>query len=379
MEPSSSLSARDGDVTELAPTSERSLGAMSRGPILLVSNFLYSTNGIYGICDELAAQLRLHGWRVLTTSSKAGRLPRLVDMIRTAWRCRDDYALAQVDVFSGTAFIWAEAVCRTLRAAGKPYVLTLHGGSLPEFAERWPGRVRRLLRSAAVVATPSRFLHERMSPYRADLTLCPNPLHLRRYPFRLRTQPRPRLIWIRTFHELYNPTLAVQVLALLRPNLPEVELIMIGPSRQGQVVESVRQLAIELAVEDRLDIRGAVPKADISMWLDRADIFLNTTNADNTPVSVMEAMACGLCVVSTNVGGIPYLVRDGEDGLLVGREDPQAMAMAVRKVFDQPGLAERLSGNARRNVSALDWSQILPRWESILQSVSDASPSSRRR
>jgi glycosyltransferase involved in cell wall biosynthesis len=294
-------------------------------------------------------------------------------MVRTTWQRRHEYAVAQVDVFSGPAFIWAEAVCRTLRLAGKPYVLTLHGGSLPEFAEHWPGPVRRLLASAAAVTTPSRFLLERMSRYRSDLELCPNPLHLGDYPFRLRTQPRPQLIWLRTFHELYNPTLAVRVLSLLRSHVPDVELIMLGPTRQQSTRKRAGELAIELSVEDRLSLHGRVSKTDVGSWLDRADIFLNTTNVDNTPVSVMEAMACGLCVVSTNVGGIPYLIRDGKNGLLVPPNDAEAMAAAVRKILDTPGLAERLSRRARQTVSGLDWSQVLPRWEAILQSAASMS------
>ena len=274
-----------------------------------------------------------------------------------------------MDVFSGPAFVWAEVVCATLRLAGKPYVLTLHGGALPAFAQCWPGRVRRLLMSAAAVTTPSRFLFETMAQYRADLELCPNPIHLDQYPFRLRARPRPRLIWLRTFHELYNPALAVRVLALLRPQVPDVELLMIGPIRRPETLKEVQDLAAELAVADRLVVQGPVPKPAVGEWLDRGDIFLNTTNIDNTPVSVMEAMACGLCIVSTNVGGVPYLVRDGEDGLLVPADAPQAMAAAVRKILEVPGLAERLSRQARESVSRLDWSQIMPRWEQLLRTI----------
>jgi glycosyltransferase involved in cell wall biosynthesis len=340
-----------------------------KGKVLMVGNFLYAANGIYGICDELAQQLSAHGWEVLTTSSKVRRLPRLLDMVKTAWQRRRDYTIAHVDVFSGAAFFWAEAVCWTLRLAGKPYILTLHGGALPPFAERWPRRVRRLLRSAAAVTTPSRFLLAGMAPYRADLKLCPNPLHVDRYPFRLRSQPQPRLVWLRTFHELYNPSLAVRVVALLRPQVPQIKLIMIGPTRQADTLERVRQLASDLCVEDCVTLNGAVPKDSVGEWLDQGDILLNTTNVDNTPVSVMEAMACGLCVVSTNVGGIPYLVRDGDDGLLVPPGDAEAMAAAVRKVLETPGLGARLSAMARETASRFDWSQMLPEWDALLLSA----------
>ena len=100
---------------------------------------------------------------------------------------------------------------------------------------------------------------------------------------------------------------------------------------------------------------GRVPKAEVPQWLDRGDVFLNTTNVDNTPVSVIEAMACGLPVVSTAVGGVPYLIEHGKDGLLVPPSDARAMADAVRRLLKDPDLAEALARAARLKVEAWDW------------------------
>ncbi len=340
-----------------------------RHPVLLVGNFLSRTSGIYGVGDGLADRLAGRGRLVTTTSSKPRRIPRLLDMIATIWRRRHRYVVAQVDVFSGPAFIWAEAACAALRLLGKPYVLTLHGGALPTFARRWPRRVRRLLGSAAAVTSPSPFLQEEMRAYRGDVKLCPNPLDLGEYPFRLRTRVRPRLVWLRTFHDLYNPTLAVRVLARLKPSVRDVELLMVGPARQPESLARVRRLASQLGVEDRLTIAGAIQKRDVPSWLNRADIFLNTTNVDNTPVSVMEALACGLCVVSTDAGGVRVLLRDGQLGLLVPLDDDRAMAAAVRRLLDDGELAERLSRDGRAAAADLDWSRVLPLWEEILESA----------
>ena len=106
--------------------------------ILLVGNFLSGSGFNRGVCEDLAERLAQVGWPVITTSKKPVRPARLLDMVWTAWRRRNEYRLAQVDVYSGPSFLWAEAVCAVLRRAGKPYVLTLHGGALPDFARRWP-------------------------------------------------------------------------------------------------------------------------------------------------------------------------------------------------------------------------------------------------
>ena len=96
---------------------------------------------------------------------------------------------------------------------------------------------------------------------------------------------------------------------------------------------------------------------------------MNTTNFDNTPVSVLEAMACGLPVVTTNVGGIPYLLEDGQTALLTPPGDAKTMADAVRRLGHEPELASKLGRNARAKVELFSWEGILPKWEELLESL----------
>ena len=339
--------------------------------VLVVGNFLSSSRFIHGVCEDLALQLAASGWRVVTASSKPGRLPRLVDMVTTAWSQRHRYSVAQIDVYQRLAFIWAEAVCWTLQRAGRPYVLSLHGGKLVTFARRWPRRVRHLLSSAAAVTAPSRYMLEQMQPYRADLRLFPNPLNLSVYRFRVRQHPLPHLVWLRAFHAIYNPTLAPKVLAQLAPTFPDVHLTMVGPDKGDRSLQAMLHEAAKLRVANKITLPGGVKKAEVPEWINRGDIFLNTTNVDNTPVSVLEAMASGMCVVSTNVGGIPYLLEDGQDALLVPPDNPEAMASAVRRILTEPRLAESLSQKARQKAEQRDWSLILPKWERLLTAVAE--------
>lgn len=334
-------------------------------PVLLVGNFLSRHVSTRTVGEELAVRLRRAGWPVTSTSEQKPRLLRLLDMQRTIW-WGGPYAVAQVDVYSGAAFLWAEAACWSLRRLRTPYVLTLHGGRLPELAEKRPGRVRRLLASARAVTTPSRFLQKAMAPHRKDLRLLPNPLDLEAYPFAVRDRPRPRLVWLRAFHRVYNPALAPRVLALLAGDHPEATLEMIGPDKGDGSLEATRREAAALGVDGRITFTGGVPKDDVGVHLSRGDVFLNTSDADNAPVSVTEAMACGLCVVTTDAGGLRDLVGDGADALVVPRDDPEAMAAAVRRLLAEPELAARLSAAARARVEPYSWSRLLPEWEALL-------------
>jgi glycosyltransferase involved in cell wall biosynthesis len=229
--------------------------------------------------------------------------------------------------------------------------------------------VKKCLTWATVVTAPSRYLMEQMRPYRADIRLLPNPLNLSSYRFSLREQPQPQLIWLRAFHEIYNPLLALKVVALLTADFPDIRLTIIGPDKRDGSLQRLLQLRVELGLADHVTLLGGVPNAEVPGLMHRGDIFLNTTNVDNTPVSVLEAMACGLCVVSTNVGGIPYLLEHEHDALLVPPDDPAAMATALCRILTEPGLAKQLSRNARRKVEQFDWSVILPQWEALLTFV----------
>jgi glycosyltransferase involved in cell wall biosynthesis len=345
----------------------RAAGAPAVGRVLFVGAFVSSAAaGRRPIAEELEQRLPSLGWSARLTSRRRGRIERVADLLWTTASRRRDYDVAHVDVFSGAAFAWAEAAALVLGAAGKPWVATLRGGALPEFAARHAGRTRRLLARARGVAAPSRYLQREMSRYRSDVRIIPNAIDVARYPYRLRARPAPRLVWLRAFHAIYRPADAPRVLARLAPEFPDARLTMIGPDTGDGSLDATRRAASELGVGDRLEIVPGVPKSEVPGRLSRADVFLNTTGIDNVPVSVLEALACGLCVVTTSAGGLPDLVRDGETGLLAPADDPEALATAVRRVLAEPALAARLSANARRDAEAFDWANVLPMWTSFL-------------
>lgn len=347
--------------------------ASQPGALLMIGNFLSASGGTLCVCEELSQQLAGAGWQVVTASEEPRPAVRMWDMLRTIYQYRREYEVAHVEVYHARAFCWAEASCASLSQLRKPYVLTLHGGKLPEFAKRWPRRTRRLLRSAAAVTVPSRYFGQLMAPYRAGLRLVPNALDLRAYRFRPRSQPEPNLVWLRAFRQIYNPVLALAALRILAAEFSGIHLTMVGPDKGDGSWRDTEQAAVRFGVADRVHMAGSVAKTTVPGALAAGDIFLNTTNGDNTPVSVIEAMACGLCVVSTNVAGLPYLLEHEQDALLVPPNDPNAMAGAIRRLLTEPGLAERLSRNARAKAGQFDWSIVRPQWESLLTAVAEGT------
>jgi glycosyltransferase involved in cell wall biosynthesis len=339
--------------------------------ILIVGNFLSAVLGSRSLCEDFAERLLAAGYKVTTTSRKPGRFARMLDMLRTVWGKRHQYHLATIDVFSGLSFLWAEIIGFLLFGLGKPFILILHGGNLPVFSRRHPVRVRRLFKLAAAVTTPSRFLQEKMQPFRTDLILLPNPLLLSKYKYLSRAHPKPVLMWLRSFHEIYNAPMAIQVLRILVSDHSVFHLIMAGPDKGDRSYQEVKRMTESLGLSGFVQFHGRIPNADVPGWLQKGDIFLNTSIVDNTPISILEAMASGLCIVSTNVGGLPYLLEDGHDALLVPPGDSKAMAVAVHRILEEPGLASTLSKNARHKVEQFDWSLVLPQWEALFSRIVD--------
>jgi glycosyltransferase involved in cell wall biosynthesis len=342
----------------------------SNKSILVVGSFLSTVQRSKSVGEELAEHLSDAGWRIILTSRKLNKVSRLIDMLCTTWVRRNHYQVAYVEVYSGLAFFWAEAVCWFLRRAKKPFILTLHGGNLPFFTKKWPHRVPRLLKSASVVTAPSRYLQSQMQEYQGNIHLLPNAINLAAYTFKSRNNYYPRIIWIRAFHEIYNPMLTPEVISILTTEWNDIHLTMVGADQGDGSLQKTIQLIERLGLTSRVELPGRVPKSEVNMWLQKCDIFLNTANIDNAPVSILEAMACGLAIVSTNVGGIQYLLKHEHDALLVPPDDPIAMSKAIRRILDDHNFAKHLSFNARKNVEKFDWANVLPQWEQLFNRFS---------
>jgi glycosyltransferase involved in cell wall biosynthesis len=332
------------------------------GP-LLGGNAGWVTNPGQVLADHWRAQ----GRDVRTTSDQVGRVRRLADTMGAVARWRGRVDVAIVLVYSGIGFSVAEATTLVARAVGLPVVHWLHGGNLPDFAAAHPRRVRRLLAQGSAVVAPSDYLAGAIEGIGEHAEVIPNLVDLDRLGWREHAPAAPRLVWMRTFHPLYDPELAVRALAVLRATHPDATLTMAGQDKGSR--GEVQEVAADLGLGDAVAFPGYVEDADKAALFDAHDVFVNTNRVDNTPVSVLEAMGAGLPVVTTDAGGLPYLVTDGHSGLVVPVGDADAMAAAVGRVVDDPALAAILSRGGRAVAEASTWDAVGPRWDEVLGGV----------
>ena len=340
--------------------------------LLMIGRFSLNRKNYKSPNKDLALALGKQGWAVHQVSHHSFSLFFLLDVVWNLLRKRSDYNLAQIDVYSGRAFLWAEISKALLMFLKKPFVLTLHGGNLPKFSESRKERVEKFFKEAVFVTAPSAYLAKEMEPYYPNIKIIPNGIDLQRFPFRFRNSFRPRLVWVRAFHTLYNPMLAPKVLGELLKEYPEATLQMVGPDKGDGSLEKTRELACHLGIQKSLRIHTGVPSDDIPKYLDGADVFLNTTDFDNAPLSLLEAMASGLCVITTNVGGIPAWVDHEKEALLVSPNRADEMAQAVKRVLKNQQFAAMLAQAARAKAESRDWSKIIRTWDELLMQPLEA-------
>ena len=196
-----------------------------------------------------------------------------------------------------------------------------------------------------------------------EVSIIPNVIDLADYPFRPRPQLGPRLLWMRTFQELYDPLGAVQVLTSLVALGIDATLTMAGQDKG--LLGATEEAARDLGVADLVTFAGFVSGQQKAALLDGHDIFLNTNLVDNAPVTVLEAAGSGLVVVSTDVGGLPDLLEHELSALLVSPGDPAAMAAAVQRVLSDQGLAAQLQGGARVVAERSGWPAVKNQWTAL--------------
>lgn len=319
--------------------------------------------------ETLGVRLEKH-FLVVRHSSIRNPVLRLCHMMSLVIRFRQINNILLVDTYSTWGFWYAVITCQLARLFKLSYIPILRGGNLPERFKTSPLFSKILLKHAKEVICPSEYLLNYVDNfYKRSYKLIPNFIDIKNYPFKEREVGSSiRLLWVRSFHEIYNPQLAVDIVYDLKQKSLDVKLCMVGPDKDGSMKETIAYAEMK-GVLNQIDFTGRMSKSDwISLSKDY-DVFINTTNVDNTPVSVMEAMALGMIVISTNVGGMPYLFLDKSEGILVRPNDSRAFVNQILKLRDNEVYSRNVSRNARKKAEQWDWINVERLWINCLTSI----------
>jgi glycosyltransferase involved in cell wall biosynthesis len=254
----------------------------------------------------------------------------------------------------------------TGRLFGKAVILNYRSGEADDHLTRSRHTAVPSMRLAHEIVVPSPYLAGVFARHALHARPIANFVDTDSIPFRERRAPRPVFLSNRNLEPLYNVACTIRAFAAVQRELPDAALLVAGDGHERVALE---ELAGTLGLHHVRFLGRLSPEENARLY-DEADIYLNSPNIDNMPNSVLEAFAAGLPVATTDAGGIPFIVRDGENGLVIPRGKHEALAAAALRLVREDGLALRLATAARAEcLTKYVWPAVAAEWEETYRDV----------
>jgi len=284
---------------------------------------------------------------------------RLLPYLFHLWRAAGRADLLHVMANSGWSWhLFAAPAVWIAKLRGKAVVVNYRGGEADDFFTRAIAQVQPTLRRVDMIIVPSGFLEKVFANRNFITRIVPNIVDLSRFMpdhTRKRNLAVPHIVVARNLEPLYDNTSALKAFRIVREAIPGARLTIAGSGPERVKLEA---MAKQLGMADAVVFAGRLDNERMPELYREADIALNPSLADNMPISVLEALASGVPVVSTNVGGVPFLVEDGKTALLVPPKDPERMAEAMLRVLSDESLRERLVQSGLNHARRYSWDSV---------------------
>jgi len=271
-----------------------------------------------------------------------------------------------VHIFSASYWSFLLAPVPAILAArlfGKRIILNYHSGEASDHLSHWGKRVHPWLRMVDEIVVPSQYLQRVFAEHGYQTRVIRNIIDTSSFRYRQRKPLQANLLSTRNLESHYGIENTLQAFAIFKKRCPDALLTIAGYGRERDRLQ--RWVAAQGL--DGVSFIGRIEPEAMPRVYDQADIFLNSSTIDNQPVSILEAFAAGLAVVSTPTGDIPSMVRDQATGLIVPHNDPQAMADAISLLLQHPQQTAQMTDAAREEVEKYTWGHVCDEWEQLYQ------------
>ena len=266
-----------------------------------------------------------------------------------------------IHIFSASYYSFLLAPTPAILVAklyGKKIVLNYRSGEAADHLRRWPRTAIPIMRLADEIAVPSGYLVDVFAQFELVSRAIPNFVDTKQFLFRERKRLRPVFFSNRNFEPLYNVGCVIRAFHIIQQRLPDAKLILAGDGSQRGELEALTR---KLELRD-VHFIGRVAPLQMHSLYDSADVYLNSPDIDNMPGSIIEAFASGLPVVTTNAGGIRYIVENGSSGLVVNCGDYRSLAENALGLFEDRLLFEKLTAGAQQECKKYEWAAVRNDW-----------------
>jgi len=237
-------------------------------------------------------------------------------------------------------------------------LLNYHSGEAEDHLRRWRRTAIPTIRLADILVVPSEYLVRVFDQFGLKAQAIYNVIDTDRFRFRDRVPPRPIFLCNRNLEAHYGVDRVLRAFSIIQEQLPDATLNIVGDGSQRRSLEALAQ---ELCLRNTT-FGGQVDPASIADSYDAADIYLNGSEIDNQPLSLLEAFACGLPIVTTDAGGIPDIVTNGKTGMIVPRGDYRQMAERAMQLLRDVSLTRHLVEEGRKECLRYTWKAVREAW-----------------
>jgi glycosyltransferase involved in cell wall biosynthesis len=327
--------------------------------LLLVGPVFYKDGEPLDQMGKLEEKFRKDGFQVSSVSNFRNRFIRLFDTIYTLIVKINTYDLILIQSFGFKAFILEDIASIIGKYLGKKIYFNIRGGAFMNFYNQNPKWVRRVLKRATFISTPSSLLAKSLNDEGFNVSKISDFIDIDRFTYSPPSTGNFKILWVRAFHQVYNPHLAVDSFKIIFEKYPKATLTMVGPD-QG-LLNEISRLIDNYDLKNKIKIVGPVDNKELPDYYKSHSVFITTTHFESFGAAIFEAASCGIPMVSTKVGEIPFLWKDGHD-ILLSESKPDNFAKQIAHILDKPQLAMHLSINARQKAEMYQWDFIKDNW-----------------
>lgn len=336
----------------------------NRPKILLVGPIILDKNNSGGEGEKLYQKLKQEGYEINRRSTYRSKISRLISSMYFIVFKPRKYDVIILMLFSGKAFILEFLVTITAKLYRKQIVGVIHGGAFHHFYTHFPETTDLVFNRIDQLYSPSHFLINYFSARGHYVKYLPNFVNLDLFPLRKKKDFNYSIVWIRAFHSVYNPQLIIKAVSRLKEKYPKLQLYMAGADK-GEL-EFCKKVAEENNIKNRVHFIGYIQNTELSDELSKHDIFVNTTSFESFGVSLIEAAACGLPIISSNVGEIPMIWNNETNILLFDDKNLEQLVQQLDKMISSEELRNKIAFNGNLIALQFQWSDITIKWNNAL-------------
>ncbi|HEV8429178.1 MAG TPA: glycosyltransferase family 4 protein [Pyrinomonadaceae bacterium] len=254
---------------------------------------------------------------------------------------------------------------------GRKVLLNYHSGEAEDHLQRWRRSAVPTIKLADIVIVPSEYLLRVFDQFGLTTHVIYNLVDTSKLRFRDRIPLRPVFLANRNFEVHYGVDRVLRAFKVIQDKFPESKLDVVGDGSQRRALETLAQ---ELGLR-HTTFRGQINPNLMPDVYDAADIYLNASEIDNQPLSIMEAFVCGLPIVTTDAGGIPDMVSDRKTGMLIPRGDYVQMAERAVGLLNNPAETRQMIERGRQECLKYSWEAVREAWLGVYFGLANAEQS----